>query len=180
MSSFQALATAIAAQVGTGIIVGGGARSSPAAGRGVLDGSSRFSAWPPSTRKRRLRRRPASSISTARSRAVLSTLQTAFKGKFGKFLAGFSPSPSLWRSASWLHGAVQLHRRNHGDRVWHPILDHRHRADRHLRLHLPRRRAAPCVRDGRVSSRSFGGGVPSSAVSSCSLPASSTSRRPLP
>ena len=58
-----------------------------------------------------------------------------------------------------LHGAVQLHRRNDGDRVWHPVLGRRHRADRHLRLHLPRRRAAPCVRDGKGRA-AHGGGIP--------------------
>ena len=55
MTSFQALATAIAAQVGTGNIVGA---SAPARSSGC--GSSPSSVWPPSTPRPRWRRRPAS------------------------------------------------------------------------------------------------------------------------
>ena len=60
MSSFQALATAIAAQVGTGNIVAAPAPSSPA-DRGPSSGcgSSPSSAWPPSTLRPLWPSRPA-------------------------------------------------------------------------------------------------------------------------
>ena len=60
LSSFQALTTAIAAQVGTGNIIGA-CGAILLAGRGPSSGcgSSPFSAWPPSTPRRCWLRRPA-------------------------------------------------------------------------------------------------------------------------
>ena len=105
MSSFQALATAIAAQVGTGNIVGA-LRRDPRRrpGRHLLDVDHRLARHGDHLRRGRASpRRPAWSTRTAPSTAArFTTSRTAFKGSGSASSSpGSSPWPSFWPSASW-------------------------------------------------------------------------------
>ena len=103
MSSFQALATAIAAQVGTGNIVGASGAiltSAPAPSSGC--GSSPSSAWPPSTLKPHWPSRPGSRQQTAPSTAAPSiTSPPRSRAASANSWRPCSQSPSFWLWASW-------------------------------------------------------------------------------
>ena len=150
MSSFQALATAIAAQVGTGNIVG--------ASGAILTGGPGAIFWMWVIAFLGMATIYAEATLAQETRTVdkdgnvlggpVYYITTAFKGGFGKFLAGFFAvaiilalgffgcmvqSNSIGETFSnafnvptWIIGVVRR---------------------RHLRLHLPRRRAAPRLRD---------------------------------
>ena len=102
MSSFQALATAIAAQVGTGIIVG-------VAGA-ILTGGPGAVFWMWVISFFGMATIYAEATLAQETRVVgedgsikggpVYYITAVFKGRFGKFLAGLPP-PSFWRSALW-------------------------------------------------------------------------------
>ena len=103
MSSFQALATAIAAQVGTGNIVGGSGAilvSGPGAifWMWVIAFFGMATIYAEATLA--IETRQKDSDGSYRGGPVY-YITTAFKGGFGKFLAGFLRLPSSWRWASW-------------------------------------------------------------------------------
>ena len=115
MSSFQALATAIAAQVGTGNIAGC-ATALVSGGPGALFWMWVSAFFGMATILRRGRARPASiapRTSTATSPAARpTTSRAAFKGTFGKAAGGLLLG-HYHHSGAGLHrqhGAVQLHR----------------------------------------------------------------------
>ena len=162
MTSFQALATAIAAQVGTGNIVG--------ASGAILTGGPGAIFWMWIIAFFGMATIYAEATLAQKTRIVepdgsvkggpVYYITTAFKGGFGKFLAGFfavchHPRPRLYG----LHGAVELHRFDHEHRLRRPVVGFRCDPCADLRFHLPRRRAASGVRDGEGRPRD-GGDLP--------------------
>ena len=130
MSSFQALATAIAAQVGTGNIVG--------ASGAILTGGpgAIFWMWVIAffgmatiyAEATLAQDHPAASIRTARSTGgPVYYITTAFKGGFGKFLAGFF-AVAIILALGFMGCMVQSNSigSTFADRVRHPGLDRRH------------------------------------------------------
>ena len=145
MTSFQALATAIAAQVGTGNIVG--------ASGAILTGGPGAIFWMWVIAFFGMATIYAEATLAQKTRIIdkdgtvhggpVYYITTAFKGGFGKFLAGFfAVAIILALGLHGQHGAVQLHRLHLPDCLRYPCLGHGHRAGHHLRRYLPGRRAA--------------------------------------
>ena len=162
MTSFQALATAIAAQVGTGNIVG--------ASGAILTGGPGAIFWMWIIAFFGMATIYAEATLAQKTRIVepdgnikggpVYYITTAFKGGFGKvpgWLLRRLYHPGPWIHG--LHGPIQLHRLHHADGFRHPLLDRGYRPGHHLRHHLPGRCAASCRRHreagphyGRLSS----------------------------
>lgn len=111
MSSFQALATAIAAQVGTGNITGC-ATALVSGGPGALFWTwvSAFFGMATIYAEAVLAQTYRTTVDGQVTGGPVYYIRAAFKGKFGKFLAiffsvAFDPCPRLYGQ----HGAVQLH-----------------------------------------------------------------------
>ena len=150
MSSFQALATAIAAQVGTGNIVG--------ASGAILTGGPGAIFWMWVIAFLGMATIYAEATLAQETRTVdkdgnvlggpVYYITTAFKGGFGKFLAGFF-AVAIILALGFFGCMVQSNSigETFSQRLQHADVDHRRGARRHLRLHLPRRRAAPRLRD---------------------------------
>ena len=130
MSSFQALATAIAAQVGTGNIVG--------ASGAILTGGPGAIFWMWIIAFLGMATIYAEATLAQETRIVekdgnvkggpVYYITTAFKGGFGKFLAGFFAVAIIAGTRLLrLHGAVQLHRLHDADRLRRSLLDRRYR-----------------------------------------------------
>ncbi len=103
ISSFQALATAVAAQVGTGNIVG--------ACGAILIGGPGAIFWMWLIAFLGMSTNYAEAVLAQKTRVIdeqgavhggpVYYIKSVFKGRFGKFLAGFFAVAILWRSASW-------------------------------------------------------------------------------
>ncbi len=145
MSSFQALATAIAAQVGTGNIVGGSG-AILAGGPGaifwmwVIAFFGMATIYAEATLAIETRQKDADG--SYRGGPVY-YITTAFKGGFGKFLAGFF-AVAIILALGFMGCMVQSNSigSTFPDRLRRALLDRGHRAGGDLRLHLRGRCAA--------------------------------------
>ena len=145
MTSFQALATAIAAQVGTGNIVG--------ASGAILTGGPGAIFWmwiiaffgmatiyAEATLAQKTRIVDASGNIKGGPRLLHHhRVQGRLRQVPGRLLRCVHHSGA---GLHGLHGAVQLHRLHHGNGLRRALLGHGYRAGDHLRDHLPGRRAA--------------------------------------
>ena len=149
MSSFQAVATAIAAQVGTGNIVGS-AGAILVGGPGAIFwmwiiaflGMATIYAEATLAQKTRV----TDAEGNIQGGPVY-YIQTAFKGKFGTFLAGFFFNRNY--TCSWIlrmHGTVQLNWLHNSDGVRNSVLDCRYLPCYYLWIYLHGRCRSSCFR----------------------------------
>ena len=172
MSSFQALATAIAAQVGTGNIVG--------ASGAILTGGpgAIFWMWVIAFFGMATIYAEATLAIKTRVKAADGTIHggpvyyitTAFKGGFGKFLATFF-AVAIILALGFMGCMVQSNSigRVLPDRFRHPLLDRGCGAGHHLRHHFPGRRSAAGRRYGKNRPH-YGGNLPAGRSGHPDLP----------
>lgn len=149
MSSFQAVATAIAAQVGTGNIVGS-AGAILVGGPGAIFwmwiiaflGMATIYAEATLAQKTRV----TDAEGNIQGGPVY-YIQTAFKGKFGTFLAGFfSIAIILALGFFRMHGTVQLNWLHNSDGIRDSVLDCRYLPCYYLWIYLHGRCRSSCFR----------------------------------